>query len=191
MESAGAARSERSTDERLIAACLKRDSEAWAVLIDRYKNLIYSIPVRLGLHQDANDIFQAVCLDLLQELERLREPKALPKWLIQTCYHKCLAAKRRADRHVEMESEESSAGQQIEVPRDLVAEVEQEQAVRNAIAALSERCRRMVQMLFYEDPPRSYDEVARELNLSKGSIGFIRGRCLEKMRKELENILQR
>lgn len=191
MESAATARSEQWSDERLIAACLKRDSEAWGVLIDRYKNLIYSIPVRLGLHQEANDIFQAVCLDLLQELERLREPKALPKWLIQTCYHKCLAAQRRAERHVVMEPEDSPAGREIEVPRDLLAEVEQEQSIRNAIAVLPERCRRMVQMLFYEDPPRSYDEVARELNLAKGSIGFIRGRCLERMRKELEGIVER
>lgn len=188
---AAAARSEQWTDERLVAACIQRDSEAWAVLIDRYKNLIYSIPVRLGLHQDANDIFQAVCLDLLQELERLREPKALPKWLIQTCYHKCLAAQRRAERHVEIEPDESPAVHQVGVPRDLLAEVEQEQAIRNAIAALPERCRRMVQMLFYEDPPRSYDEVARQLNLAKGSIGFIRGRCLEKMRKALEGIVGR
>lgn len=191
MESAATARSEQWSDARLVAACIQRDSEAWGVLIDRYKNLIYSIPIRLGLHQDANDIFQAVCLDLLQELERIREPKALAKWLIQTSYHKCLAVQRRAERQVELEDDESPAMNHIAVPQDLLAELEREQAIRNAIAALPERCRRMVQMLFYEDPPRSYDEVARELNLAMGSIGFIRGRCLQRMRKELESIGKR
>ena len=190
MGSAVAVRSEQWSDERLVAACLKHDSEAWGVLIDRYKNLIYSIPVRLGLHQDANDIFQAVCLDLLQELERIREPKALPKWLIQTCYHKCLAIERHAKRSTELETDESPLTA-VAIPKDLLAEIEQEQAVRNAIAALPDRCRRLVQLLFYEDPPRPYNEIAQKLNLATGSIGFIRGRCLERLRKELEGIGRR
>jgi hypothetical protein len=47
------------TDEQLIKGCLDGDPEAWSALIDKYKNLIYSVPVRLGMHQDAGDIFQA------------------------------------------------------------------------------------------------------------------------------------
>ena len=83
-------RPDATSDERLIGRCLKGEAEAWAALIDKYKNLIYSIPIKLGMHQDAGDIFQSVCVDLLSELPRLRKHRALPKWLMQTCYHKCL-----------------------------------------------------------------------------------------------------
>ena len=41
-------------------------------------------------------------------------------------------------------------------------------------------------MLFFESPPLSYQETARRLNIATGSIGFIRMRCLEKLRKSLE-----
>jgi hypothetical protein len=58
-------RAPRTSDEKLIKACLKGDAEAWAALIDKYKNLIYSIPVKFGMYQDAADIFQAVCVDLM------------------------------------------------------------------------------------------------------------------------------
>jgi DNA-directed RNA polymerase specialized sigma24 family protein len=44
----------------------------------------------------------------------------------------------------------------------------------------------MVSMLFFDDPPRPYQEVAKELGVASGSIGFIRGRCLKKMRQLLE-----
>ncbi len=174
------------SDERLVAVCLEGDSEAWSTLIDRYKNLIYSIPVRMGLYQDAGDIFQAVCLDLLAELGSLREPRALPKWLMQTCYHKCLAVQRRGQRHIGLDEEKyPHVVDTAPMPETMLMELQLEQAVRGAVQRLSERCRRMVQMLFYEDPPRSYDEVARELDLATGSIGFIRGRCLKQLRKEL------
>jgi hypothetical protein len=41
-------------------------------------------------------------------------------------------------------------------------------------------------MLFFEQPPRPYRQVARSLGLAAGSIGFIRGRCLTRLRRELE-----
>src|SRR5580704_12112087 len=94
-----------SSDERLISLCLKGDQEAWSALIDKYKNLIYSIPIKLGMYQDAADIFQSVCVDLLSELQRLREHRALPKWLMQTCYHKCLRYQRATDKLVDLAPE--------------------------------------------------------------------------------------
>jgi len=140
MPGAAPSRSADWSDERLVAACLEKNSEAWSTLIDRYKNLIYSIPMRLGLHQEANDIFQAVCLDLLADLGKLREVKALPKWLIQTCYHKCLAAQRHGERQVELDQDQHSPGSDpAAVPEAILVEVQREQAVRDAIHALPER----------------------------------------------------
>ena len=72
------------------------------------------------------------------------------------------------------------------VPPDLVAELEQEQLVQEAIAQLPPRCREMIELLFFETPPLPYAEVAERLHLATGSIGFIRGRCLERLRKILE-----
>ena len=37
-----------------------------------------------------------------------------------------------------------------------------------------------------EHPPVPYNEVARRLNLATGSIGFIRGRCLKRLKKLLQ-----
>src|SRR5258708_7177840 len=183
------------SDERLVAACRKGDQQAWGALVDKYKNLIFSIPIKLGLYNDASDIFQSVCLDLLNDLPRLREPRALPKWLMQTCYHKCLQARRRAEKNVPLSevSEEDGEipvedGSPSTLPDDMLLQLEKEQMVRNAIAELSPRCERMVRMLFFETPPRPYEEVAKELGIATGSIGFIRGRCLTKLKQQLENM---
>jgi DNA-directed RNA polymerase specialized sigma24 family protein len=40
-------------------------------------------------------------------------------------------------------------------------------------------------MLFFEEPARPYQDVARELGIATGSIGFIRQRCLDRLRKKL------
>jgi DNA-directed RNA polymerase specialized sigma24 family protein len=41
-------------------------------------------------------------------------------------------------------------------------------------------------MLFFESSPRGYQEIATELGLATGSIGFIRGRCLARLKKQLQ-----
>ena len=181
-----------SSDERLIGRCLKGDQQAWSALIDKYKNLIYSIPIKLGMYQDAGDIFQSVCVDLLSELPRLREHRALPKWLMQTCYHKCLHYQRAADRLVELapEGTDSDAASPTssadDLPEHMLVQLEQEQILRDAISELPEKCERMVRLLFFENPPRPYENIAEELGMATGSIGAIRGRCLAYLRKHLE-----
>ncbi len=181
-----------SSDERLIGRCLKGDQEAWSTLIDKYKNLNYSIPIKLGMYQDAGDIFQSVCVDLLSELPRLREQRALPKWLMQTCYHKCLHYQRAADRLVELAPEGAGSDSALpassanEPPEHLLAQLEQEQILRDAIAELPEKCERMVRLLFFEIPPRPYEDIAEELGMATGSIGAIRGRCLAYLKKQLK-----
>jgi hypothetical protein len=46
----------------------------------------------------------------------------------------------------------------------------------------------LIRMLFFETPSRPYQEVAGQLGLATGSIGFIRGRCLTRLRRELEKL---
>ena len=174
---------------RLVAACLGGDERAWHILLDRYKNLIYSIPLRYGLpHQDAADIFQSVCMDLFNELPKLRDPEALQGWLIRVTSNKCYHLKQRqVNRESDLGEDHMEALSSKErIPPEMMAELEREQMVRESIAQLSPRCREMIELLFFEQPPIPYNEVAKRLRLAKGSIGFIRGRCLERMKKILE-----
>ena len=73
-----------------------------------------------------------------------------------------------------------------EIGLAMLAELEQEQILREEIAGLSDRCRQMVHLLFYEIPPRPYEVIADELGMATGSVGAIRSRCLEALRKSLE-----
>lgn len=179
------------SDERLVRGCLKGDSESWSALIDKYKNLIFSIPIKYGLSRDDSaDIFQAVCLELLSQLPNLRDPRALPKWLMQVAAHKCFHYKHREQRLVSSDSDDTQIPES-EIPpiaEQLIREAEQEQIVREALAKLAPRCRQLVHMLFFEEPVRLYRDIASELGLAVGSIGFIRQRCLDRLRRTLDEL---
>ncbi len=175
------------TDTQLVKECLRGSEEAWSALIDMYKNLIFSIPIKYGFStDDATDIFQAVCVELLSELPKLRKPKALPKWIMQVAVHKCFHHKRQLQRTEAREPDDESFETSVPARAEgILRQAEEEQTLRQAVRDLPPRCRRLIQMLFFEEPPRPYQQLAAELGLSTGSIGFIRQRCLERLRKRL------
>jgi RNA polymerase sigma factor (sigma-70 family) len=177
-------------DTRLVKECLSGDEAAWAQLIDKYKALIYSIPIKYNLPpQEAADVFQSTCVELLVRLPELREPRALPKWLMQVAHHECYRVKRLSKRVVSRDSEENSPEPEVPpIAESLVQQTQEEQMLREAIAVLTPQCRRLVEMLFFESPSRPYAEVAAELGLALGSIGFTRQKCIERLRRRLEEL---
>jgi RNA polymerase sigma factor (sigma-70 family) len=185
----GKAATEGKSDRELVQGCLKGREEDWNALIDKYKNLIFSIPIRYGLsREEAADIFQAVCLELIQELPKVREPKALPKWLMQVTAHKCFHWKRQRGRTVSQDDEETAIPE-ASVPAEAelnLREVEEEQMLREAMAELPPRCRELIRMLFYEEPSRPYQQVATHLGLATGSIGLLRQNCLARLKERLD-----
>ena len=181
-----AAKASARTDIQLVKRCVGGDEAAWEELLAKYKNLIFSIPIKYGFSRDeAAEVFQMVCADLVTELPRLREVGALPAWLIRVTSNKCIHRSRELRRFSADEPSEMDLPAEGALPPILLEEIEQEQAVREAVAALPERCRKLIRMLFYETPSQPYAEVARALGLATGSVGFIRGRCLDKMRERL------
>ncbi len=176
-------------EERLIQECLKGNQEAWSALIHRYKNLIHSIPLKYGFsREDASDVFQQVCVQMLTGLPEIREPKSLTSWIIKVTSHACF----RWTRH-EARFRAAGAGQETVdhsgragLPDVLTAELEREQMLREALWRVTPRCRELIRMLFYEKPAVPYEQAARQLGLAKGSIGFIRMRCLKRLRQMLE-----
>ena len=177
-------------DTRLVKECLSGNEAAWAQLIDKYKALIYSIPIKYNLPpQEAADVFQATCVELLVRLPEVRDPRALPKWLMQVAHHECYRMKRLSQRVVSRDSEEDSPEPEVPaIAESLLVQTQEEQMLREAMTTLTPQCRRLVELLFFESPSRPYAEVAAELGLALGSIGFTRQRCIERLRRQLEGL---
>jgi RNA polymerase sigma factor (sigma-70 family) len=174
-------------DEVLLRRCILGDEKAWSSLVRKYANLIFSIPIRRGLGEDdASDVFQSVCVSLLGAMGNIREPRALAAWLVRTTIHVSdkLVTQRQRWTGIDQEYEQTAA--RNPTPDKLIDQLEREQLIRQAIAAQSPECQKLIHLLFFSDPPLAYESAAVELGLAKGSIGATRMRCLDKLRRSLE-----
>jgi DNA-directed RNA polymerase specialized sigma24 family protein len=124
------------SDERIVKACLEGNEEAWSALIDKYKNLIYSIPIKYGLSRDdAGEIFQQVCLRLLAELPSLRDPNCVGAWLIRVTSHDCFhwTRRERFQESRELDSMNAAQAARTPAPDEYVGQAEREQILREAL----------------------------------------------------------
>lgn len=180
----------KATDTQLIAACLDGEAEAWEELLKRYRRLIYSIPYKYGFSPDqAADIFQSVCVTMLEQLRTLRDERKLSSWLITTTLRECWKVKRREQREISNPDDEGEALAALPadgpLPDELVQTLEEQHLVRQAIQRLDDRCRALLTYLFYEKEEWSYERISRQLGMPVASIGPTRGRCLEKLKRIL------
>ncbi len=170
-------------DEDLVRECLQGNQAAWEALVEKYKRLVYSIPFKYGLPpEEAADVFQTVWCDLYRDLSKIENAAALPGWLVTATARRCLLHKNRRQKVMAGGVLDPQMRDPSPDPAALQREAEKEHGIRQAIAQLPKRCQKLVEMLFFEQPPRPYEAVARELGLAEGSVGFIRGRCLAKLK---------
>ncbi|HYP28259.1 MAG TPA: sigma-70 family RNA polymerase sigma factor [Blastocatellia bacterium] len=185
-------------DPELIAACLEGDHEAWEALLARYQRLIYSIPLKSRLSvDDAADIFQSVCLKLYEKLDTLRNHQRISSWLITTTTRESwrVSARQRKEQQSFSVDDEGASDSLAEIATTgpLADEeretLERQHIIREAVEALPDRCRDLITMLFYHKDELSYAEIARRMNMPVPSVGPTRARCLEKLKKLLQNKL--
>ena len=169
----------------LVVRATEGDQRAWNEIVERFAPLVYAICTRyrLGSH-DIEDVGQTVWLLLVEHLDKLREPAALPGWLATTTTRECLRVVKAASR-----SEWRGSGQDdsLQFVDDRAIDEEILMAERNAVlrelfAELPVRCQQLLSMLM-SDPPDSYATIHEALGIPIGSIGPQRARCLDRLRR--------
>jgi RNA polymerase sigma factor (sigma-70 family) len=171
----------------LVTRARNGDQRAWNDLVERYAPLVWSVCRKYQLSRaDAEDVHQTVWLQLVRRLEAIRDPAALPGWLATATRRECVRVLRAARRpHA---AEYVPDAETIPDPRSRTVEqelleAERHAALREALARLPPGCQRLIGKLI-EDPPLTYAQISAALNIPVGSIGPLRGRCLDQLRAD-------
>ncbi|MFI5952768.1 RNA polymerase sigma factor [Cryptosporangium sp. NPDC051539] len=168
----------------LVERAMGGDASAWREIVELYGMLVVGVIRRHHVAPaEIEDVAQTVWLRAVEHLGDLREPKALPMWLIVTAQREAVRARslrRRADPRDPGDPlwEEESA-----VPADPPGDrLERRQALLSGLTELSPRHRELL-LLLLVDPPLSYAEIHRRTGIPVGSIGPTRARALERLRR--------
>jgi RNA polymerase sigma factor (sigma-70 family) len=169
-------------DRDLVALCLDGDEAAWQALLSRYVDLIYAISLRRGLGREmAEEVFQSVSATLAERLHLVEDPDCLPKWIMITTARRCTRLRERHDKAIRPRP---PAGPEPEHdPEEWLVQEDLYGHILDALQELPDRDRELLLDLFQRELP--YSEAAARHGLARGSLGALRARILERVRRIL------
>jgi len=179
----------------LVSAARNGEGAAWATLVERFGPLVFSVTRKFRLSPaDCEDVSQVVWLRLWEHMDGLREPKALPGWIVVTTRHEALRVIGMHRRTYEVDPSVLSVldlddgGQDVD---ESLLGRERTSAVRDGLAELGPGQRRLL-LLLHAEPRPSYHQIGALLGMPVGSIGPSRARYIEKLRttRAIRNFLE-
>jgi RNA polymerase sigma factor (sigma-70 family) len=177
---------DRSDVALLVAAAEQGDEGAWGEIVDRYTPLVVSVVLRYRLSSaELQDVTQTVWLRLVEHLGDLREPRALPMWLITTAKREALRQATASSRVRPTDPQDEGWSALFVVDDDQDADLvrdERHAALMEGFATLSPRQRELL-MILSEDPPVPYAEISRRTGIPVGAIGPTRARAVARLRR--------
>jgi RNA polymerase sigma factor (sigma-70 family) len=178
------------TVAEMVAAAAQGDHIAWDEIVRRYTPLVMSIASRHRLSwADKADVAQTVWLRLVQHLGELREPNALPGWIVTTTRNESLRVLRGNIRSqpvdptqdMRIDGEDAANWDERCLDSDLLRD-ERHAALLAGFAELPGRQRELL-ILLLADPPWTYAEISGRLDIPVGAIGPTRARALDRLRR--------
>ena len=177
-----------STDSRTIVACQRGDREALHVLFEDYKDRVYSIAIYSlgGDEMAAADVTQQVFLKLITRIGQFRGDSEFATWLYRLVVNTCHDEHRKQKRFVSLADSFVQTRAGGESPRARYARKELAARVQSAVAEQKPKLRWPILLKYVEG--LSYEEIAKVLNCSKGTVASRLNRAHKALAKQLRHL---
>jgi RNA polymerase sigma-70 factor (ECF subfamily) len=170
----------------MLAVRDRRDREAFAALFDHFAPRLKSMLMRSGATSaDAEDIAQEALVTLWQKAHLFDARRAqVSSWLYQIARNRHVDRQRKASRPVPEEIHAS--GEDVRDVADVIGFENEVEALRRALAALSEGQREIIDRAYVGDA--SQTEISAATGLPLGTVKSRIRSALEKLRHELKHL---
>lgn len=184
---------EHRDDNQYIERTLAGETAAFAVLVDRHKDLVYTIAVNIARNrEDAEEIAQDAFLKAFQKLNTFRKDSRFSTWLYRIVYNEAISRVRK-NRMVMADLEANLADTLPE--EDVAQEVagldprEQSVAVSRILELLPETDRVLVTLFYLDGQPVS--EISAVTGLGESNVKVRLHRVRKRIYADLQKILNK
>lgn len=175
-------------DNEIISKVLNGESQAYALLVDRYQNYVFTLALRMiKTREDAEEVAQDVFIKAYKYLADFRGASKFSTWLYTIVNNTCITFLRKKKLQVHSLDNETVFARADNIDSgaraDTVEQKSRKQMVNEAIALLNPDDAQII-TLFYK-AEQSLEETAQvlgiEVNAAKVRLHRARARLKEKM----------
>jgi RNA polymerase sigma factor (sigma-70 family) len=173
----------------VVEAAREGNQHAWSELVARFGVMIAATGRRYRLTPaDVAELQQTTWLRLVENIHRVEQPDRVGGWLATTARRESLQLLRRASKYhtgADLILANIPDHHLPEPDTRPIAE-EREAVLRAAWEQLKPRCQELLSRLVTDDPI-GYKDISSLMQMPVGSIGPTRARCLEHLRRLVED----
>jgi len=187
----------RKEDKRLIEQALSGDEKAYESLLNKYRNLVFSIMLKMVRNkQEAEDLTQEAFMKAFSSLATFNDEFAFSTWLMKIASNNWIDfLRKRKLRTYSIHEPVQYKDEKIEIdipdhdptPEKTLIQSERNRMIEETIQALPERYRYVIILRHKEE--KSYEEIAEIMNLPLGTVKAQIFRAREILNKNLKEIL--
>ncbi|MFW5701819.1 MAG: RNA polymerase sigma factor [Bacteroidota bacterium] len=183
-------------DIEIIEQVLGGNIPAFAEIIDRYQQRVYSLCVRILRNpEDAEEAASDAFLKAYKALETFRRDSEFPTWLFRIAYNSAISRLRQRRSKPEAQAPELSDREQFEErlyeinsALGRIADKERREIIRKALEQLGPQEAAIVSLYYFED--NSVAEISGITGLSKSNVKIKLFRARLTMGNYLSKILK-
>lgn len=164
-------------DLHLLNEAREGDQKAFAELMERYKDSIYFVALKMvNNRDDAMDITVETFTKVFENIDKYKPDFAFSTWLFRICTNSSIDLIRKRKRHVISVNLENAEGEGMELqiradalnPEEDSIKKEQREQLRVMVDKLPARYRNLVIMRYYDE--MSYEEISLQLASPLGTV---------------------
>jgi RNA polymerase sigma-70 factor (ECF subfamily) len=159
-------------DQHYINLVIGGDSHAFAVLVDRYKNFVFTLSIKmLQNREEAEEVAQDVFIKVYRSLQKFKTESKFSTWLYRITYNTCLDKMRSKKRNTPVFSfdhfAEDEAVSLINV-LDTIEERERKQMIQKCLDLLPAEDSFLLTLYYFQE--NSLKEISKIMSINENNL---------------------
>ena len=159
-------------DQLYINKVINGDTNAFAYLVDNYKNMVFSLAFKMTKNrEEAEEISQDTFIKAFKNLHKFKGDSKFSTWLYRIAYHACLDAIKKNKNHNNSVEINEITYNQIKSVDDILQGIERKERAKvmnDCLLKMPEEERSILWMFYFDE--LSLKEIIEVTNLSEANL---------------------
>jgi len=177
-----------TNDQLYIDKILNGDTHAFSILVDRYKDLVYTLAVRMMKHkEEAEEVAQDTFIKAFNSLNKFKGDSKFSTWIYRVAYNTCLDRLKKIKRQQSTVAIDEYTEHQVKTldnAFDKMAAEEQQLAIQHCLEQLPSEDNFLMTLFYFEE--LSLEEISKIVDLTPNNVKV----KLFRSRKKLATIMK-
>ncbi|GAB1857097.1 RNA polymerase sigma factor [Flavobacteriaceae bacterium MHTCC 0001] len=181
-----------TNDQHYINQTLNGDTNAFAVLVNRYKDMVYTLTFRMLKHrEEAEEVSQDTFVKMYKSLNRFKGDSKFSTWVYKIAYNTSLDRLKKNKKFLNNVAIDEFTEHQVKTLHNALTALESKEkvhAIQRCINLLPANDSFLLTLYYYEEQP--LEEIAKAMGLSPNNVKVKLFRSRKRLAKILKNHLE-